>query len=115
MKIVKEQDELVLRIPLRQKSYDASDEYIGDADTLIGVIAGQEFSLSHLIDLGYKGDQQEGSPVIMFDTREELEEVCEQFNFLIWEHELCAVCKTPLRGTFTYGDKGPVCFEHANK
>ena len=109
MKFSKENDELVLRLPLKQKNYDAVNQYIGDVDNLVGVVAGNEFSISHLIALGYKDDIQEGSPVIMFDTKEEMEKVCKQFNLDIWTHEVCAYCEKAIYGSYTFGDKGNMC------
>ena len=110
MKITKENDELVLRLPLHQKSYDAIGDYIGEVPNLIGIIAGNEFSISQGIDLGYKDDFQEGMPVIMFCDREELEKACKELDIDIWEHPLCAYCKKAIRGSFGFGDKGNKCY-----
>lgn len=110
MKITKEKNELVIKLPLSQPSYDAIDEYVGETDNLIGVIAAQEYSISQLIDLGYKGDQQEGMPIIMFETAEELRKVCKEFNISVWEHEICAYCKKAIRGCFGMGEKGYKCY-----
>lgn len=116
MKITRENDELVVRIPLKQNQYNhyESDDAVGVTDNLIGVIAGQEYSLSQLIDLSYKDDQQEGSPILCFDSREELEKVCDENKIQIWRHPVCTheSCHRALRGTFTYGDKGVECCEH---
>lgn len=113
MKIVKEGSDLVLRLPLWQKSYDAVGELIGDVPNLIGVVAGHEFSLSQLIDLGYKDDQQEGGPYIMFDDEKSLREKCKEFGIEVWEYQTCAVCGKALRGTYTYGYNGAECLDHS--
>ena len=106
----KGEEELVLRIPLLQESYDAANELIGNVPNLVGVIAGNDFSISQLIDLGYKDDIQEGMPIIMFDSREELEKVCEELCLSIWEMPDCAYCKKPIRGSYGMGDKGNRCY-----
>ena len=109
-KIQREGNELVVRIPLRQKSYDALGDFSGETDNVIGVIAGRECTLSHLIDLGYKGDQQEGSPILYFEDAEELREFCKEHDIQVWEHPICAYCNGPIRGVFTFGDKGNMCY-----
>ena len=112
MNITKKNDELVLRIPLKQKDYDAIGEYIGDVPNLIGIVAGNEYSISHLIALGYKDDIQEGSSIIMFESKEELEKICKELDIDIWIHPVCSVCKEAIRGVHTWGDKGAECLEH---
>lgn len=103
-------ESLVLTLPLNQISYDAVGTATGEVPNLIGVIAGDRFTISQLNDLGYKGDQQEGSPYILFDFREDLEEVCERFGLSIWEHPVCAYCKEAIRSSFTLGDLGNMCW-----
>lgn len=112
MNILKDVDsnELVIRIPLTQKSYDAVDEYIGDVPNVIGVISGNDYSISQLIDLGYKGDQQEGMPLVMFESEEKLRTICRVFNIDVWQHEICAYCKRGIYGSFRIGDKGSQCY-----
>src|SRR3990167_4549099 len=109
MKCSKEGENLVLTLPLKQKDYDAAEQYIGDVSNLVGVVAGNEFSISQLIALGYKDDIQEGSPIIMFETKEQLEEICKQFDLDIWTHGVCAYCEKVIYGSFTFGDKGDMC------
>jgi hypothetical protein len=111
MKIERENDELVIKLPLKQPSYDALGQYIGETDNLVGIIAGDEYTISQLIDLGYKGDQQEGMPLVSFVSKEELKEACKIGGLEIWEHPLCAYCRKVIRGSFTVGDKGNMCFE----
>ena len=113
MKITREGDEMVVRVALKQPSYDAVGDLIGDTDNLIGVIAGNECSISQLIDLGYKGDQQEGMPIIgFFGDPDRLRKVCAELDIQVWEHELCLECGEPLRGAFTYNANGAVCIKH---
>ena len=110
MNIKREGKELVLRLPLEQANYDAADEYIGEVDNLVGVIAGDDFSISQLCALGYKDDIQEGMPIIMFDSKEELEKTCKELGLQIWEHPLCAYCKKAIRGCFALGSLGNMCY-----
>lgn len=110
MKITKEGDELVLRLPLWQEDVDA----IGDplpykVMNLIGVIAGDQYSISQAISLGYKDDVQEGMPIIMLDTEEQLRKVCADLNIEIWIHDICVKCKKVIYGSFTWKD-GPACY-----
>jgi len=116
IEIKKEKDTLVVKIPLKQTGkYTYGDEK-WFAPNLVGIIAGDEFSLSQMIYLDYKDDYQEGSPIIMFDTKEELEKICRDFNISIWEHSVCKYCNKAIRGSYTFGSKGEKCFncEHSN-
>ena len=117
MKIKKDKDNLIITIPLKQKISNCymDDKDLYDTDNLIGVIAGNDYSISQLIDLNYKDSQQEGCPIIMFDDEEELREACKLADIDIWEHELCSECGKALRSSFTYGDKGPLCFDCEHK
>jgi len=109
--ITKENNELVLRLPLRQKSYDAIQEYIGDVDNLVGFSDGRDFSINHLNELGYKDDIQLGMNIISFGDREELEEECKKLGLNIWDYSRCAYCDKTIFGSFTLGDKGHMCYE----
>jgi hypothetical protein len=88
MKITKENNQLVLRIDLEQNSYDAIGDLIGKVPNIIAVIDEsdkQKHSISHLSDLGYKGTQQEGSPIIDFwYDKEGLEKVAKELGLDIW-------------------------------
>jgi len=112
MNIKKENNELVVRIPLKQKINNPyiDEKDLTETDNLVGIIAGNEYSLSQRIDLDYKGDQQEGSPIIMFNNREELEQVCKDFEIAIWEHPLCETCGKAIRGAFTVNGQGNLCY-----
>lgn len=113
MKIERKENDLVITVPLYQKSFDAIDQDLGLVPNLVGVIAGDEFTISYSIDMGYCGKcQQEGMPVVYFVTREELEEACKIAGLDIWEHTVCSKCKKVLRGTHTWGDSGAECLEH---
>lgn len=114
MNIKREGDQLVLRLDLKQPSYDATGEFTHDTDNLIGVIAGRDYSISQLNDLGYKGTQQEGTPYIMFDSVEELIEVCVELGIEIIDHPICKQCSVVIRGSHTWDD-GPICLDNCKK
>lgn len=88
MKITKENNELVIKIPLYQKSYDAGDNYIGDVPNIIAVVdetGNKEHTISYMSDLGYAGKQQEGSPIIDFwYDKEGLLKVAKELGLPIW-------------------------------
>ena len=116
MNITKENNELVFRLSLTQPSNGYDNRKGDETLVLIGIIAGEEYSISHLIDMSYCGKPpQEGSPIIMFDTEEELIEVCKTLGLDIWEHLLCEKCKKVIRGSCILGDTGYVCDECKDK
>ncbi len=117
MDITREGDNLVLKVPLYQKENNCymDDKDLEMTDNLVGIVAGNDFTISHLNDLSYKGDKQEGFPIITFSTKEELEEVCKRFHINVWVIPVCKECNKVMRGSFTWGDKGETCFDCAKK
>ena len=113
MIITKDKDNLIVKIPFHQKVYDTFGEKSGETDNLIGVIAGDEITISRSIDMSYKGkDSQEGMPLIHFDgTEPEFIRLCEELGISYIKHSLCDYCNKVLYGSFTIGDKGNMCFE----
>lgn len=103
---------MVVKIPLKQKRNNCYDEYESslDTDNLVGVDNGNnwDFSISQLIDLSYKGDQQEGTPIIHFDDKEEFEEVCKKFGLNIIVHQRCNKCKGVIYGCSTLDKEGKI-------
>ena len=111
MHVTRVNNHLVIRIPLTQRSYDAADQYIGKVPNLVGVIAKDTYSLSQSIDMGYCGKSpQEGMPIIMFETKEELKAVCKEFVIEVIEHEICKTCEKVIYGSFTLDTNGSKCF-----
>lgn len=114
--ITRDGNDLVLRVSLTQPQYNpymTDDEPVGETDNLIGIIAGDEYHISYLIDMEYKDKgPQEGMPLIMFYDREELVKVCGELGLEVWEHPSCGKCKKVLRGVFGWGEKGAQCMEH---
>ena len=109
MRVQKDGDSAVFRIPLRQKSYDAIGEECGDVDNLVGIVAGDEFTISQSIDMTYKGkDAQEGMPLVCFTSEDELRKACATLDLDIWVLPVCRKCKTVLRGSHCWDD-GPAC------
>lgn len=110
MIITKENNELVLRIPIHQPAFDAANEQVGEVDALIGVCTGSDYSISYLCDMTYAGKApQEGMPVIMFTDKEALLEACKTLGIDVIEHESCVICKKPIYGSHTWNN-GPICY-----
>ena len=94
MQIIKENKEAVIRIPLWQKENNSymDDKDLGEVPSMIGVITraknrDNNYYISHLCDLSYKGTQQEGMPIINFYNEEELRDACKTLGLQIWERE----------------------------
>jgi hypothetical protein len=90
MNLQKENNELVLRLPLTQKESNCymDEKDLRDVPNLVGVVREKEkqYSISQSINMSYAGkEDQEGSPYIVFDDKGELEEVCKKFGLDIWE------------------------------
>ena len=104
---------LIIKIPRFQTAYDAIGEEVGKTPNIVGVLAGEEMSLSQAIDMTYKGkDPQEGMPLIHFyGDKKEFLELCKTLDLNVWVHELCSLCGKTLYGSYGLGDKGPICGE----
>ena len=114
MEITKNKTHLIVKIPLTQKESNCymDDKDLIDVPNCVGIIAGDEMTISQLNDLSYKGDQQEGGPLVHFwGEEEEFRKICKKINIDIWEHEMCDYCHKPIYGCWTMGDKGNQCFE----
>jgi hypothetical protein len=90
MKITKENNEMVVRLPLTQKEsncYMADDE-IRDVPNLVGVINGEyDYTISQSINMSYCGKpDQLGEPYLHFSDKEEFEQICKLFNLNIWNN-----------------------------
>jgi hypothetical protein len=111
--ITQENSELVLRIPMRERSTYTYGEGEYEVDSLCGLAWGDEYSIASLNYLDYKDDFQVGMPIIMLEDKEEWEAVCKKFNLMVFEYRKCAKCKEVLSGCFTIDDDGnDVCIEH---
>lgn len=112
MKITKNNHEIIIRIPLWQKSYDAIGQYQGNVNNLYGVIAGDEQGIHQANDLGYKGDVQVGG--LLVDTthldEDEFRKLCDKLGISVVEYPRCIECKKIVYGA-TYNDKCLDCCE----
>lgn len=111
--ITRENNELVLRIPMREKStYTYGDgEY--EVDTLCGLDYGGEYSIASLNYLDYKDSYQCGCPILMINDKDEWEEICKKYNLMTFIYNRCAKCGDVLMGCFTIDKDGKdVCLEH---
>lgn len=111
MLVDKQNNELIAHIPLTQMVSNPYDDIKREYPNLVGIIADNECTLSHLIVLDYKDSLQEGSPILYFETKEELQEICSKYNITIWEHPICAYCHKAIRGSFTIDKKGNKCHQ----
>ena len=115
MKITKNKKDLIIKIPLKQDSYDYAGTKICKVPNIIGVVAGERCTISQLIDLGYKDDVQEGSELIVwndFSTGKDIEEfkkLCKELGIGVWEHTICAYCGKVIYGCHFWGNKGAMC------
>ena len=121
MKITKNKKDLVIKIPLKQDSYDCAGTKICEVPNIVGVVAGERCTISHLIDLGYKGDVQEGMEIVIWSddaTKKDIEEfrkLCNDLEIDVWEHTICAYCGKVIYGCHFWGDKGAMCQDCESK
>ena len=108
MKITKNKKDLIIKIPLYQDSYDYAGTKICKVPNIVGVVAGERCTISHLIDLGYKGDVQEGMEIVIWSddaTKKDIEEfrkLCNDLEIDVWEHAICAYCGKVIYGCLLY-------------
>lgn len=114
MEITTTKKDLVITIPLWQKSYDAADQLIGNVSNVIGCIEGGKFGFIQVIDLGYKGSFDYGDFIIELSGQMDIKDfkkICKDNDIYLYEYPLCAYCGGAIFGCFTLGDKGNMCSE----
>lgn len=108
-----ENNELVLRLPIKEKgTYTYGDgEY--EVDSLCGLKWGDEYSIASMNYLDYKDDFQAGMPIIMLEDKEEWERVCKELKLSQFFYDKCARCNEILTGAFTIDKDGKyICLIH---
>jgi len=92
LKLTKEGDEIVVRIPLWQEGKCTYGEGSYKKKNLIGVISDDEITINYLIYLDYKESFQVGNPIIHWiwqptkQDKKEFEELCKKLELPIsWE------------------------------
>jgi hypothetical protein len=110
MKIEKTKEDLVIKIPLWQNSYNAANELIGKVSNTIPCIENKKFGFIQVIDLGYKGSFDYGMFLVDFSESmdvEDFREICKNLDMEIFEYPVCSVCKKTIYGCFTFKNSKP--------
>ena len=114
MKITTDKNNLIIKIPLWQNSYDAIGQDIGKVSNVIGCIEGEKFGFIQVIDLGYKDSFDFGDFIIELSDKMELDvfkKICEDNNIHIYEYPSCSYCGNVICGSFTFGKNGRMCYK----
>lgn len=115
MKIYKKNDKVIVELDSLQVENNHYNDMAGIkngmTDNLVGVIAGDDMTISQLIDLSYKGDQQEGQPLVhYYGEKEDFIKLCGELNIGIIEHWICRDCGKPIYGSARMKGDGFQCF-----
>ena len=114
MKIYKKDDKVIVELDLYQKENNCykEEEELGTVLNLIGVKAGDDMTISHLCDLSYKGDQQEGESLVHYSGyKNDFIRLCHELGIDFIEHWVCCDCNKPIYGAATMKDEGFQCFD----
>lgn len=117
MKIYKENQELVVRLPMEQDTFDAVGELVGRVQNLIGVIEGDKQGIYQSIDMTYKDkDPQIGDLLVQtYFSDDEFRKKCEELGISVFEYPVCDFCQKPILGSITLKDGKDCCFDCENK
>ena len=121
MNITNNKKELIIKIPLTQKTYCPYGGPDGECDNIIGIIepdpqcSDPKLGFCYQIDMSYKGKPNQWSDFFLMynGQKEEFIKLCEKLQIETFEYEACVKCGKALFGTFTY-DNGPCCFDCDN-
>lgn len=124
MKITKENNEMVVRIPLTQKGEYTYGEGTWEQDNLVGIVVkpnkgsdDEEFYFAFTQYLDYKDDLQETAPAVYYYPKgdtfekevEEFEKICKELGIQTWYHERCIECRKVIYGASQWTEQGSVC------
>lgn len=112
-----EENDLVIRIPLKQERHSPYDDDTWKGDNIIAIIEPQsncnfpKMGFCYRIDMSYKGkpDQWTDFFYSFFGEEKEFIELCKELNIEIFEHERCDVCKGPIYGCSTWKNGKVYC------
>ena len=118
MKIIKDKNNLIVTIPLKQRRWNPYEDMatgngdVGEMDNLIGVVMGNDIGFCQLIDMDYKGkpDQIGDFIVKWFGEEEDFRKLCKELEIDFHKYPLCDNCFEPILGSFTCNDKGKCCY-----
>ena len=116
--ITKENNELVIRIPLKQEVYNPySDSVEGEIDNITGLIEGDRVGFAYLIDRSYKGKSPDLGTMFYEDYMEhdKFRSLCKGLGLGLWETPVCSCCGKLLYGSFTLNDNGYMCWDCSDK
>lgn len=112
MKIKKENDNLILTIPLKQSVYD----YIGEktkikTNNLVGIIDGYDQGFCQSVDMSYKGKPpQVGSWILHTDLdNNDFHKLCDDLGIEFIHYDTCTLCGKTIYGVHTINDAGESC------
>jgi len=119
-KIYKKNNKLIIEVPFyseRSNPYD--DSYCEKMDNVIGIItpnskcSDPDMGFCYLIDMDYKGKEDQWTNYFYkFDgEEEEFNELCTKLGISIYKYPECAYCGGAIYGSFTFGDKGNMCYD----
>jgi DNA-directed RNA polymerase subunit RPC12/RpoP len=116
MNIYKKNDKVIIELDYLQEENNYYNDMAGVkngmTDNLVGVIAGEEMTISQLNDLSYKGDQQEGPPLVhYYGNKDDFIKICGELGIEIIEHWVCCDCGKPIYGAATFKENGFQCFD----
>src|SRR3990167_6459963 len=124
MKVHKTKKNLIISIPLTQKSCNPYSGEMVQLSNIIEIVAGNEYGFCGLQDMSYKGkDPQITSWWVKFDDimdncigdRETknawFATLCNQLNIELFIYPVCSKCKKVIYGVHTIGDLGNECFD----
>ena len=100
MKITTENNQLVIRIPLKQDRYDYFGDKVGNCDNIIGIICGDEIGFAYQIDMSYKDKAPQWTDIFLkyWNGEDEFRTLCKQLKIDIYEYPLCSKCNNPIYG-----------------
>ena len=84
MKVIATKSTIRIEFPRKIKRYNPYlDKYIGTQNTLVGLVDGTKWGLCYVIDMNYKGKDDQFTDVIIdmteFDLKE-FKEICKRIN-----------------------------------
>jgi len=115
MNITKDENDLIIRVPLKANRSNLYDrEFHDEMNNIVGVIAGNDCGFCNYIDMDYKGkpDQHTDFFYKYFGSDDKFRELCKTLEIDLIEYPVCSKCYKPMFGCFTVDKEGKdICFD----